>query len=88
MSGDRLVDFGTLDTFVCELTKIEKLGANNRRLIFTVPHTEFPEQQQVVARIIVPADYLVTLGCKVLGWSEDRLPTEYLAAFEPAGEPN
>ncbi|WP_186467335.1 hypothetical protein [Bradyrhizobium stylosanthis] len=53
-----------------------------------MPHTEFPEQHQVVARIIVPADYMVTLGCRVLGWSDEKPAEAYLAAFEPAGDPN
>ena len=74
--------------FPLELAAHHELGPNNRRLIFTVPHTEFPQQHQVVARIIVPADYMVTLGCRVLGWSDEKPAEAYLAAFEPAGDPN
>ena len=32
--------------FPLELAAQRELGPNNRRLIFTVPHTEFPEQHQ------------------------------------------
>ncbi|MDN4988847.1 hypothetical protein QY049_37510 [Bradyrhizobium sp. WYCCWR 13022] len=83
-----VIDYGLPDVFICELTKIEPLGTNNRRLVFTVPSPEFPDQRQIVARIIVPTDYLVTLGALILGHNGASPSTQYLAAFDPAGEPN
>ena len=37
--SERLLDQNYLDTFVCELTRIDRIGTN-RRLIFTVPSVD------------------------------------------------
>jgi hypothetical protein len=56
--SDRLFDMEYPDTFVCELSRIDKLG-NNRRLIFTVPSMEDGGYKNVVAKLIMPADLIV-----------------------------
>jgi hypothetical protein len=59
--SEKLVDQNYPDTFVCELSKVERIGTN-RRLIFTVPSIEGDGFRMVVDKLIVPADYMVTLA--------------------------
>jgi hypothetical protein len=59
--SDRLVDQNYPDTFVCELTKIERLGSN-RRLVFTVPSADEPTYKSIVAKLIVPADMMADVA--------------------------
>jgi hypothetical protein len=81
-----LVDLNTLDVFVCELARIDRLGAN-RRLIFTVPSIERANERNVVAKLIVPAEYLPSMvnllareACAVEGG--EKIAPEVLRAME------
>lgn len=55
-----LIDQNYPDTFVCELSRIERLGSN-RRLVFTVPSVEENGLRSIVAKLIVSAEYLPTV---------------------------
>ncbi len=74
-----LIDNAYPDIFVCELTKIEKLG-NNRRLIFTVPYVDASpdavNEKTVAAKLIVPAEIMADLalmiGADAVAISDDR----------------
>ncbi len=63
MSNDqRMVDncFGQ-DTYCEELTRIDVLGPNHR-LIFTARDVIDPNYRIIVAKLIVPADFLATMA--------------------------
>jgi hypothetical protein len=54
------------DTYCHNLARIDRLGLN-RRLIFTVPDVGSPSYQTVVAKLIIPADFMVTLAYMAIG---------------------
>jgi hypothetical protein len=86
--SERLVDQNYPDTFVCELSKVERIGAN-RRLIFTVPSIEGDGFRMVVAKLIVPADYMVTLAYTIAGdGTKPAVADELFSAMEPIGKAN
>ena len=86
MAGDLFNADTALDIFACELVRIDKLGSN-RRLIFAVPSTEGDRWKSVHVKLIIPADYMVTLAYMIAGESWGTID-EQLAAFEATGEPN
>jgi hypothetical protein len=59
-SSDRLIDNG-VETYCHSLARIDSLGPN-RRLVFTVPSVDSPGYQNVVVKLILPADLLTTLA--------------------------
>ena len=77
-----LVDQNYPDTFVCELARIDRLGPN-RRLIFTVPSVDGDQYSNIVAKLIVPAQYLPALiqllACEAYAAPEGRATPELLA---------
>jgi hypothetical protein len=75
-----------LDYFCAELTRIDRLGCN-RRLIFTIPSTEGGQWKTVQVKLIIPADYMVTLGVLIASDGTANAGNS-LAMFEAAGEPN
>jgi hypothetical protein len=76
------------DIFVCELTRVEKIGAN-RRLIFTMPDPLSPTWRVIVAKLIVPADYMVALAYMIAGDGvKPAVAADLLAAMEPTGAAN
>jgi len=88
--SDKLVDQNYPDTFACELSKVERLGAN-RRLIFTVPGIEGDGYKMVVAKLIVPADYMVTLAYMIATDGKIKTPTvadELFSAMDIDGKVN
>jgi hypothetical protein len=79
--SDHLLD-QTIDIFCERLTRIDAMGRNNRRLIFTVPSVEEPGFHQVAAKLILPSDFMVTLAYMAAG--ADRLTiSPELIALEP-----
>ena len=74
------------DIFAAELVRIDKLGCN-RRLIFAVPSTEGGRWKMVQVKLIVPADYMVTLGALILGHGS-ATESSVLALMETGDTPN
>src|SRR5580704_12183524 len=73
------------DVFIGELTRVERIGAN-RRLIFTMPDPMDPTCRAIVAKLIVPADYMVTLAYMIAGdGPKPAAAADLLAAMEPIG---
>jgi hypothetical protein len=61
-NSNRLFDADTApNIFAHDLARIVKLGAN-RALIFTVPSCDDRGYQMVQVKLIIPAEYMVTLG--------------------------
>ena len=80
-----IVDNSAPDIFAGELSRIDKLGSN-RRLIFTLPSVEGGWQGRMVQiKLIIPADYMVTLGALVLGHVDE---SSVLALMETGEVPN
>jgi hypothetical protein len=68
-----LIDQAALDVFCAELSRIDRLGCN-RRLIFTIPSPEGGQWKTVQIKLILPADYMPTLGMLIAsdgGWGKD-----------------
>jgi hypothetical protein len=89
MSGNNICcDSSGLDVFIGELTRVERIGAN-RRLIFTMPDPMDPTCRAIVAKLIVPADYMVTLAYMVAGdGAKPPLADALFSAMEPIGQAN
>jgi hypothetical protein len=86
--SEKLIDQNYPDTFVCDLAKVERIR-NNRRLIFTVPSIDGDGYRMVVAKLIVPADYMVTLAYAIAGdGTKPAVADELLSAMEPVGKAN
>jgi hypothetical protein len=86
--SEKLIDQNYPDTFVCDLARVERIGTN-RRLIFTVPSIDGDGYRMVVAKLIVPADYMVTLAFMIAGdGTKPAVADELLSAMEPVGKAN
>jgi hypothetical protein len=57
---------------------IDHLGPN-RRLIFTVPSVEGGQYEQIVVKLILPADLMVTLAYMAVGAQPGLVSPELLA---------
>ena len=55
-----LIDQNYPDIFVCDLARVDRLGPN-RRLIFASQNIDEEGHRSVVAKVIIPAQYLPTL---------------------------
>lgn len=77
---NRLID-NACDMFVGELARIDSLGAN-QRLIFTLPTLDGDGYSNVQIKLIVPSDYMVTLGALILGHARRGLEDSRLARME------
>jgi hypothetical protein len=69
------------DMFANGLARIDVLGPN-RRLIFTVPSIEGDGYEHVVVKLILPADFMVTLAYMAAGADQKTISPELLA-LEP-----
>jgi hypothetical protein len=69
------------DIFCHRLVRIDVLGLN-RRLIFTVPSIDDTRYQTVTAKLIMPADFMMTLAYMAAGADRASISPE-LIAFEP-----
>ncbi|MCK1477704.1 hypothetical protein IVB27_23570 [Bradyrhizobium sp. 197] len=78
----RLIDQAP-DMFVGELARIDSLGAN-QRLIFSLPTIDGDRYSTVQIKLIVPADYMVTLGALILGHARQDCEDSKLARMEIA----
>jgi hypothetical protein len=66
------------DIFCHRLARIDDLGAN-RRLIFTIPSIDAPGEEHVTVKLIIPADFMVTLAYMVAGADSKLVSRELLA---------
>jgi hypothetical protein len=73
----RLID-RACDTYCHGLARIEQLGPN-RRLIFTVPSAEERGCQDVVVKLIVPAELLTTLAYMAAGADRETVSRDLIA---------
>jgi hypothetical protein len=89
MSGNNICcDNSGPDVFVGELTRVDRMGTN-RRLVFTMPDPMDPTCRAIVAKLIVPADYMVTLAYLIAGdGAKPGVADDLLAAMEPTGAAN
>jgi hypothetical protein len=78
--SDRLLDQAP-DLFAHRLARIDALGPN-RRLIFTIPSIEGDGYEHVVVKLILPADFMVTLAYMAAGADRTTISPELLA-LEP-----
>lgn len=67
--------------FVGELARIDSLGAN-QRLIFSLPTIDGDGYSNVQIKLIVPSDYMVTLGALILGHARQGCEDNRLARME------
>jgi hypothetical protein len=76
--SDRLIDQAP-DMFCHRLARIDALGPN-RRVIFTIPSID-GDHEDVVVKLVLPADFMVTLAYMAVG-AEQHIAPELLA-LEP-----
>ncbi|MCK1517261.1 hypothetical protein IVB22_33115 [Bradyrhizobium sp. 190] len=74
---EHLIDQAT-DVYCHKLARIDQLGPN-RRLIFTVPSVEGGQYEQIVVKLIVPAEVMATLAYMAAGTDPTRTSLELLA---------
>jgi hypothetical protein len=88
MSGNNICcDNSGPDVFIGELTRVERIGAD-RRLIFTMPDPMDPTCRAIVAKLIVPADYMAMLASILAGHGIASVSGSALLAFIPPGQAN
>lgn len=78
--SERLID-QAVDMYCHGLARIDALGPN-RRLIFTVPTTDTPGFENVVVKLILPAELLTTLAYMAVGADRGTV-SPALIALEP-----
>jgi hypothetical protein len=66
------------DVYCHRLARIDVLGPN-RRLIFTVPDVQGGQYQQVVVKLIMPAEVMATLAYVAAATDPTRASLELLA---------
>jgi hypothetical protein len=74
---EHLLDQAT-DVYCHKLARIDHLGPN-RRLIFTVPSVEGGQYQQVVVKLIMPADVMAAVAYMAAATDPTRASLELLA---------
>jgi hypothetical protein len=66
------------DMYVNDIARIDALGPN-RRLIFTVPSVDEPGYENVVIKLILPAELLVKLAYMAVGADRETISPELIA---------
>jgi hypothetical protein len=78
MSDDnRLLDQAR-DMYCHGIARIDTLGPN-RRLVFTIPSVDSPGYQDVVVKLILPAELLVRLAYMAVGADRAAFSRELIA---------
>jgi hypothetical protein len=75
--SEYLIDQAT-DVYCHKLARIDHLGPN-RRLIFTVPDVQGGQYEQIVVKLIMPAEVMAALACMAAGADPTRASLELLA---------
>ncbi|MCK1693843.1 hypothetical protein [Bradyrhizobium sp. 144] len=77
MSDNLLIDQAS-DVYCHGLARIDALGPN-RRLVFTMPSVDSTGYQQVVVKLILPAELLATLAYLAAGVDQNTVSPALLA---------
>ncbi|BAR57276.1 hypothetical protein ACVIWV_007437 [Bradyrhizobium diazoefficiens] len=77
MDKNLLID-QACDIYCHGLARIDTLGPN-RRLVFTVPSVDSTGYQQVVVKLILPAELMVTLAYMAAGTDRDTISPDLIA---------
>jgi hypothetical protein len=77
MIDERLIDRGS-DVYCHGIARVDQLGPN-RRLVFTVPSLDGGKYQDVVIKLIVPAELLTALACMAVGADQNTASLALLA---------
>jgi hypothetical protein len=75
--SDHLID-QACDMYCHGIARIETLGPN-RRLVFTIPSLESPGYQNVVIKLILPAELMATLAYMAVGVDQNTISPALLA---------
>jgi hypothetical protein len=78
--NDRLID-QACDMYCHGIARIDTLGPN-RRLVFTIPSIDSTGYQQVVVKLILPAELMTALACMALGTDASSAADRQLLALE------
>jgi hypothetical protein len=79
--SDRLID-QACDMYCHGIARVDALGPN-RRLIFTIPSLDSPGYQNVVVKLILPAELMTALAYMAIGADENA--SRQLIALEIKG---
>jgi hypothetical protein len=74
--SDRLIDNGV--AYCHQLARIDKLGPN-RLLVFTAPSLTESGWQEVQIKMVMPADFLMTLAYMAAGADRETISPELIA---------
>ena len=74
---DRLID-QACDLYCQDIARIDTLGPN-RRIIFTIPSIDSTDYHNVVVKLILPAELMMTLACLAAGADVNNVSPELLA---------
>jgi hypothetical protein len=80
VDSTRLID-QACDLYCQDIARIDILGPN-RRIIFTIPSIDSTGYHNVVVKLILPADLMVTLAYMAAGADANRVSPQLLA-LEP-----
>jgi hypothetical protein len=75
--NDRLID-QACDMYCHGIARIDTLGPN-RRLVFTIPSIDSSGYQQVVVKLILPAEVMVALAYMAAGADAKTVSPQLLA---------
>jgi hypothetical protein len=78
--NDRLID-QACDLYCHGIARIDTLGPN-RRLVFTIPSIDSTGYQQVVVKLILPAELMTALACMAFGADASSAADRQLLALE------
>lgn len=74
---DRLIDQAN-DLYCQDIARIDTLGPN-RRIIFTIPSIDSTGYHNVVVKLILPAELMVTLAYMAAGADANNVSPQLLA---------
>jgi hypothetical protein len=75
--NDRLLD-QACDVYCHGIARIDTLGPN-RRLVFTIPSVDSPGYQNVVVKLILPAELLGVLAYLAIGVDRNTISPDLIA---------
>ncbi|WP_407174554.1 hypothetical protein [Bradyrhizobium sp. STM 3562] len=75
--NDRLIDQAP-DMYCHRIARIDALGPN-RRLVFTMPSVDGDAYENVVVKLILPAEVMMTLAYMAAGADRETISPELIA---------
>ncbi len=75
--SERLID-QACDLYCQDIARIDTLGPN-RRIIFTIPSIDSTGYHNVVVKLILPAELMMTLACLAAGADANNVSPKLLA---------